>query len=103
VRDFLHVADVANAFATLVASDVEGPVNVGSGERVTIADVVGKVAELTGRPELIEFGAISVPADEPPMLVADIRRLREEVGWRPRRTLEEGLAETVEWLRRTPR
>jgi nucleoside-diphosphate-sugar epimerase len=48
----------------------------------------------------VRLGAITAPAGEPPALYADARRLREEVGWSPRYDLEEGLAETVEWLRR---
>jgi nucleoside-diphosphate-sugar epimerase len=40
-----------------------------------------------------------VPAGEPPLLVADVQRLRDEVGWRPSRALDEGLRDTVEWWR----
>jgi len=79
---------------------VEGAVNVASGRPVALAEVVEKVAARAGRPELVRLGAIPAPAGEPPALYADARRLREEVGWSPRYDLDEGLAETVEWLRR---
>jgi nucleoside-diphosphate-sugar epimerase len=96
VRDFLHVADVADAFAGLVDSDVTGPVNVASGEGRSVRDVVETAARTVGRPELVRFGA---PVDEEPLVVADVTRLRDEVGWSRARSLEQGLAETVEWWR----
>ena len=58
--------------------------------------VVEAAAGAVGRPELVRFGA---PVDEEPLVVADVTRLREEVGWTPERTLEQGLAEAVEWWR----
>jgi nucleoside-diphosphate-sugar epimerase len=101
VRDFLHVADVGDAFAALLDSEVEGAVNVASGEGVPVSDVVQRLATLAGRPDLVELGAIEAPRDEPPLLVADVGRLRDEVGWRPARSLDDGLRETVEWWRST--
>ena len=101
VRDFLHVADVGDAFAALLDSGAEGPVNVGSGEGVAVADVVQRLAALVGRAELVELGALEAPPDEPPLLVADVGRLRDDVGWRPSRSLDDGLRETVEWWRAT--
>lgn len=100
VRDFLHSADVAAAFVALVDRDeVSGAVNVASGEPVTIAELAALVGEACGRPELIELGALPERAEEPPVVVADVRRLREEVGFVPGRTLAEGIAATVEWWR----
>jgi nucleoside-diphosphate-sugar epimerase len=99
IRSFLHVADVGAAFAALLASPIEGPVNIGSGERIAIAELLQHVARDIGRPELLKLGARSAPPGEPPLLVPDIERLRREVGWSPRRPLAEGLRETIEWWR----
>jgi nucleoside-diphosphate-sugar epimerase len=99
VRDFLHVAEVGAAFAAVLDSDVEGAVNVGSGEGVTVADVVQRLAAIAGRPDLLELGALETTVGEPPLLVADAGRLRDEVGWKPSRSLDEGLRDTVEWWR----
>ena len=99
VRDFLHVDDVAAAFAALAASGVDGAVNVGSGEGVAVRRVVELVAEAAGRPDLLDVGALARREGEPPALVADVTRLGEEVGFAPRFGLEDGLAATVDWWR----
>ncbi len=97
-RDFLHAADLADAFAALVgARGVTGAVNVASGEPTTVREVVDEVARAAGRPELLRVGAVPMRPDDPPLLVADVRRLRDEVGWAPSRTLRAGIEETVSW------
>jgi nucleoside-diphosphate-sugar epimerase len=94
-RDFMHVDDVAAAFAALLDSAVEGPVNIASGEPVSIADVLALIARAAGRPELLRIGALPRRAGEPDLLVADVSRLRDEVGFTPSVALERGIAETV--------
>jgi nucleoside-diphosphate-sugar epimerase len=98
-RDFLDSADAADAFAALLDSAVEGPVNIASGESVTVKHVVSQIAVLAGNPALVRMGARPTPAGEPAELGASVERLRDEVGWRRRRSLEQGLAETVAWWR----
>jgi nucleoside-diphosphate-sugar epimerase len=100
IRSFLHVADVGAAFATLLGSEVEGAVNVGSGDRISIADLLEQVARQTGRPDLLKLGARRAPPGEPPVLLPDIGRLRDEVGFRPSWRLDAGLADTIRWWRR---
>jgi nucleoside-diphosphate-sugar epimerase len=99
IRDFLHVGDVAAALVALVDSPVEGAVNVGSGEPVALSDVIGRIGSLIGRPDLIQLGARPAPPDEPPLVVADTRRLRDEVGWTPAYDLTRGLDDTIAWWR----
>jgi nucleoside-diphosphate-sugar epimerase len=83
----------------LLDSAVEGPVNIASGESVTVKQVVAQIAVLAGNPALVRMGARPTPAGEPAELGARVERLRDEVGWRRRRSLEQGLAETVAWWR----
>ena len=97
VRDFLHVEDVASAFVALLDSKVEGAVNIASGNPTTIRDIVLMAADQCAARERVEFGAIAAPANEPPLLVADVRRLRDEVGWMPEYQIATGLEQTVQW------
>jgi nucleoside-diphosphate-sugar epimerase len=99
VRSFLHAADVGGAFAALLDGAVTGPVNIGSRERTSIADLLAQIAAHIGRPDLLRLGARSTPAGEPALLVPDVTRLRDEVGWRPRFSLEDGLRDTIAWWR----
>jgi len=99
VRDFLHTADLGDAFAALLASDVEGAVNMASGDPVRVRDLVEALARAAGRPDLLRLGARPASPDEPAELTADARRLRDEVGWSPARSLADRAAETVGWWR----
>jgi nucleoside-diphosphate-sugar epimerase len=99
IRDFLYVHDIADAFVMLLNSDISGPVNIASGQAVTVKDLVLKIAQLLERPELVQFGSLSSPHDEPEALVADVNRLRFELGWSQRWSLVEGLEETISWWR----
>jgi nucleoside-diphosphate-sugar epimerase len=100
VRDFLYAPELASAFVALLASDVTGPVNMASGRPVPVADLVMAVAESAGRPELVRLGARPLAPGEPERLTAEVRRLREEVGWVPAVGLREGAERTVKWWRR---
>lgn len=99
VRDFLHVTDCGAALAALVDSDVTGPVNIGSGTGTAIADVARTIAQILDREDLLRIGALPMRGDEPPRLVADVDRLRDEVGFTPAFDLESGLADAVDWWR----
>ena len=99
VRDFLHVADAAAALVELLDSEVVGPVNVGSGEPVSVRELVGMIGDAAGRPELIELGALPSRPGEPAELLADTGRLRREVGWAPFYSLRDGIRDTVAELR----
>lgn len=100
VRSFLHVDDVGAAFAALLDSRLQGPVNIGSARRISVADLVGMIAAQIGRPDLIRLGAKPAVPGEPDLLVPDIGRLHGELHWSPRLTLEDGLADAIAWWRR---
>jgi nucleoside-diphosphate-sugar epimerase len=99
IRDFLHIEDVAFAIRLLVHSDLVGPVNVASGEPVTVETVVRQLGVLTGHPELVRLGAVPYSRGDPMVIYADNRKLFGATGWKPRWSLSEGLAKTVEWWR----
>ncbi|GAC1667137.1 MAG: NAD-dependent epimerase/dehydratase family protein [Steroidobacteraceae bacterium] len=101
VRSFLHVADVGDAFAAVLDGGLEGPVNIGSGERVVLADLIERIGRRIGRSDLLRPGARAAPAGEPAVLLPDIRRLSGEAHWQPRMTLDEALSDTIEWWRGT--
>jgi len=99
IRDFLHVQDVADAFVALLESDVVGPINIGSGQPIALKEVIYKIAQRIGRPELVRLGAIPTSPTDPRLLCADVHRLSHEVGWMPAYDLDRGLDDTIRWWR----
>ncbi|OEJ66685.1 NAD-dependent epimerase/dehydratase family protein [Magnetovibrio blakemorei] len=96
IRDFMDARDIGSAFAALLMSDVQGAVNVASGEDRTIGEVVSLLGEISGHPELVHLGALPDRADDPRKLVASVERLRLEVGFKPKHDLRESLIEVYQ-------
>lgn len=97
-RDYLHVEDAARAVSDVAFSTIEGTVNVGSGKAPSTAEVLTKIGEIAGRPDLIRLGVLSEPPSEAPLIVADTSRL-QSIGWTPKLDLAQGLKRTVDWWR----
>lgn len=97
IRDLLHVRDGADAFACLLDGGVTGPINIASGTGVSLKEVVYSIAGKRNRADLIQLGVLPARAGEPDRLVADARRLREEVGWSPKIDLDRGIEDTLVW------
>lgn len=100
IRDYLYVEDVANAFIALLESEVQGPVNIASGYPVSLKEIVYKIADKLNRKDLVRLGAVPASANEPRLIVADVGRLFDEIGWRPKYTLDTGLESAIEWWKR---
>jgi nucleoside-diphosphate-sugar epimerase len=99
IRDMMHVEDVGGAVAALCASDVTGAVNIGTGNPVSLSEVVKEIAKQIDRSDLLRLGALPSRPDDPPLLVADTGKLCREVGFQPRHDLSSGIAETIAFWR----
>jgi nucleoside-diphosphate-sugar epimerase len=98
VRDYLHVADAAAALWQVAASGLVGPVNVCSGEGVTLRSVLEAVEAASGSRGTIRYGEIAYGAGEWMWMRGTNARLLE-TGWRPGFSVETGIADTVTWWR----
>ncbi len=94
-RDFIHVADVAEAHRLAFARRARGVFNVGTGAGTSVAALAGVVTRCAGRP--LEVRREPERAGEVRHAVADVRRLRGELGHAPRLALEEGVASCFAW------
>lgn len=90
-RDFMHVEDVATAFVRLLDSDVEGPVNIASGETLAVRDIVERAARIASGEHLLRFGARPMQPGEPPLMAAAATRLHAELGFTPKYSVDSGL------------
>jgi dTDP-6-deoxy-L-talose 4-dehydrogenase (NAD+) len=69
VRDFLDVAAAGRQIARVVLGEGSGPVNICSGEPVTVGSMARAIAAQYGRPDLVRLGAKPDRADDPPFVL----------------------------------
>lgn len=97
-RDFTYVTDIASAVLTALQSDQKDRIyNVGAGQPAS----VNRVVELLGGP------VVHIPKrpGEPDQTWGDITKVRNELGWSPRITIEEGirlLVQHIDYWRQAP-
>lgn len=99
-RDFLYVGDVVDANLRALESGSRGTFNLGHGVGVSVNQLVEALRPLTGYTG--EVGYAPARPGEVYRIALNASRAREGLGWTPRTPLEEGLRQTVEWLRSTP-
>jgi dTDP-glucose 4,6-dehydratase len=99
VRDWIHVLDHCEALDLLLHADggVDGEVfNVAAENALDVLAITARILDVLGKPKsLVRHVADRQGHDRRYWLSA--RKLREAVGWEPRRRFEEGLEETVRW------
>jgi GDP-L-fucose synthase len=97
-REFLYVEDAAEGIiAATERYDKPEPVNLGSGLEISIRELAGKVAALTGFSGRIIWDT-SKPNGQPRRCL-DVSRAQQEFGWRARTALDDGLRKTIAWCR----
>ena len=101
-RDFVYGPDVARGNLLAATSDVEGPINVGTGIETDVNRLYALLAAAAGTDRPAKH-APAKPGEQMRSSV-DPSRAAEVLGWRPTVALEEGLRRTVDWFRgRSPR
>jgi UDP-glucuronate decarboxylase len=100
-RSFCYVDDMVDGLIALMNSpaEVTGPVNLGNPGEFTMLELAKKVLALAGSDSPIEHHPL--PSDDPARRRPDIARARELLGWEPTVSLDDGLATTVSYFRRT--
>jgi UDP-glucose 4-epimerase len=94
-RDYVYVGDVADA--TLAAADQGGGVmNVGTGTETSVLDLYEHIQRASGVQREPEFAPPRV--GELQRSVLDAAVAKRELGWEPRHSLDQGLAETWAWI-----
>jgi UDP-glucose 4-epimerase len=101
IRDFVHVRDLAKLCVKALISDATGCFNAGSGTGASVNEIVEKIAGTLEVNGLEPMTVTHTPgrAYDIPRIVLDITRAKECLGWTPQISLEEGIAESFEWVR----
>jgi UDP-glucose 4-epimerase len=98
--NFLYVSDAIRAFILLAESKgAEGIFNLGSGEPVSIRNVVELIRDLVDPSLELKFGELAYRPDQVMHLQPDLTRLYAAIVRRPEIALIEGLQRTVGWFR----
>ncbi len=97
-RSFCYVDDLIDGMVRLMEEEgLTGPVNIGNPEEYTIHDLASKIISMTGSRSKIVYRPL--PSDDPTQRQPDISLAAERLGWRPRTSVDEGLARTLEYFR----
>ena len=92
IRDFIHARDVAEGMLFTVKNKITEPLNLGSGEEISIKRVAQAVANVAGVD--IEWDTTKPTGD--PRRVFDMSRANS-YGFTPQMSIEAGIKETIEW------
>ncbi|MDN5343776.1 MAG: hypothetical protein PWP28_2657 [Oceanotoga sp.] len=102
-RDLNYVKDTATGFLEVGLNEktIGDVYNLGTGKEISIGDLAEKIIKLTGKKvEIItDSQRLRPEKSEVERLLSNSDKSRNLTGWVPRYTLEEGLLETIEWIK----
>ena len=95
-RSFCYVSDLIDGFIRLIESGLGEPCNLGNPSEQTILELAERVNRIVGNEAGITFKPL--PTDDPTRRRPDIGRASHELGWAPKMSFDQGLAETIAWF-----
>ncbi len=104
-RDFTHTEDVNDAFLLACkkkARELGAIYNVGTGVQTTIRKAVELARKEMKIAQLPKWGTMPNRKWDTTVWVSNNRKIRKDLGWKPRRTFAQGFVSTVEWFRQNP-
>lgn len=107
-RDFTYVSDTVRGFMLATeAQGVEGQVfNLGTGQEISIGEIAQKIIRMVGKPVplaiVVDPERLRPEPSEVMRLLSDNSLARERLGWGPEVSLDDGLEQTIAWIRAHP-
>jgi len=96
-RSFCYVSDLIDGIYRLLLSDYPEPVNIGNPREMTILEFAQQILEIIDPDAEVTFK--DLPVDDPKTRQPDITLAKALLKWEPKVTLEEGLAQTIDYFR----
>ena len=90
---FCYISDALDAISKFMASDLAGPINIGSDVDVKLTDLVEIIKKETSSQSAVVFGDSQLFVSQ--LVLPDIHLAKNELGWMPVVTLENGLKKTI--------
>src|ERR1044072_7883821 len=98
VRDFMYIADAVQGLVAVAEHQGQKRIfNIGSGEGCSLNELLKIIEKVLGRAPRVKFSPSR--KFDVPVNVLSIARAREELGWAPEVSLEQGVQKTAAWLR----
>ncbi|MGE4294836.1 MAG: NAD-dependent epimerase/dehydratase family protein [Campylobacterales bacterium] len=96
-RDFVYIDDVVAAFEALLEAPIDGYrcYNIATGQKTTVGNLINAIAKALPFEPTVEFTA-GTPGDQFG-ITGDAALIAQEIGWRPRIAMDEGLKRMVAW------
>lgn len=97
-RDFTDVRDVVKAYCRLIQYGKSGETyNVGSGHAISIKDILDVILSLSKVNIRVEIDPLKLRPVDVPIIEADTIKIFRDTGWKPEITLEQTIADTLEY------
>jgi dTDP-glucose 4,6-dehydratase len=96
-RTLCYVDDLIEGIWRTVSADLDGPINLGGTEEVSVGELAELIRALVGSDAPVIYE--DRPVDDPERRRPDTRLARELLDWRPQVPLRDGLLRTIEWMR----
>jgi nucleoside-diphosphate-sugar epimerase len=94
VRSYTYIDDLVEGIYMLMHSDLPGPVNIGSSERVSVDEMVDTIAEVAGK--RIHKNHVQGPVGVQARNFS--KALIQSLGWRAKVSFKEGISQTYPWI-----
>ena len=105
-RDFNFVSDTVEGFIAIASEEkaMGEVINLGSGIEISIRDLASAIGTLLGKQLILETDSqrLRPQKSEVNRLCANVAKAAELFAWKPKTALEEGLRQTIEWLKKNP-
>jgi dTDP-glucose 4,6-dehydratase len=102
-RDFTYVDDTVEGFLKIASTpNIEGStINLGTGTEIRIGDLAKKIISMVGKPIKIQVDPIRLRPEKSEVnrLLSNNKLALERLGWKPEVTLDDGLCQTMDWLK----
>lgn len=104
IRDYVNVVDLAEAHVLAVKSLLKKGgreiINLGTGGGNSVLEIVTKVEQVTGQKFDLKKSKPRMGEDKE--LIADIRKAKRVLGWKPKREMEDSIRSLVKWYKKHP-
>lgn len=96
IRDFIHAKDVANAMILAIYKNIRGPINIGSGHKTSIKEIVNIISNnVSNGPLKILWGSDEFKGDD--IKLMDIKLAKKNLNFSPDINIKKGIIETIKW------